>query len=154
MKRLTEYFECGAYVDKSNIVDISQVAGQFFEKGAYMGKAIDRLGEFEDFMESLGCEELEELEHLIGYQLFIDGYDKDGKEVHKIEFKTYKESFNEVFEKSKKLKQENQALNDRWNKLKEWVESLYSKTEIISEDLYLIKYKMQEFEKGVNDENI
>ena len=58
MERLTQYFECGAYVDKSNIVDISQVAGQFFEKGAYMGKAIDKLAEFEDFLEEHDCETL------------------------------------------------------------------------------------------------
>ena len=65
MERLTQYFECGAYVDRSNIVNISELAEQFFEKGAYMGKAIDKLAEFEDFMEKQGFESLEDLQHKI-----------------------------------------------------------------------------------------
>ena len=111
-------------------------------------KLLNKLGKFEDFMESLGCEELEQLEHLIGYPRFVDGYDEQGNEINRTEFVTYKESFNEVFEKNKKLKQEKQALKDRWNKLKEWVEQLSSETEVISEDLYFLKYKMQELEQG------
>lgn len=81
-------------------------------------EAYNKLAEFEDFMESFGCEELEEIEHLIGYPRFVDGYDEQENEINRIEFITYKESFNEVFEKNKKLKQENQALKEEIKILK------------------------------------
>lgn len=103
-------------------------------------EAIDRLAEFEDFMESLGCEKLEELEHLIGYPRFVDGYDEQGNEIHRVDFVTYKESFNEYFNKYKTLKQENQALKDRWEKLREYID-----THCL--DKCAIK-KMQELEKS------
>lgn len=116
----------------------------------------NKLAEFEDFMESLGCEELEELEHLIGYPRLIDGYDEQGKEINRTEFVTYKESFNEAFDKNKKLKQENKALKSKWNKLKGWVR-FYGNTNthqitharcIFQND---ILDKMQELEQGLNN---
>jgi hypothetical protein len=85
-------------------------------------KLLNKLGEFEDFMEANGFEELEELERLIGYPRFVDGYDEKDNKVNRTEFVTYKESFNEVFAKNKKLKQENQAFKDMWQKLKELLE--------------------------------
>ena len=61
MDRLTEYFELGAYADKrNNIVDVSDKL-PLFENGVIMGKLIDRLAEFEDFMEEMGFEDLEHL---------------------------------------------------------------------------------------------
>lgn len=119
-------------------------------------KLLNKLGAFEDFMESLGLEDLEELEHLIGYPLFIDGYDKDGKEINRVEFKIYKESFKEVFEKNKKLYQENQALKDRWEKLKEFMQSehdwgLENDYQDCSYGIRLILDKMQELEQGETD---
>lgn len=93
-----------------------------------------KFAEFEDFMESFGCEELEEIEHLIGYPRFVDGYDEQENEINRIEFITYKESFNEVFDKNKKLNQENQALKTRWQKLKEWVKRKYADDYIDAND--------------------
>ena len=80
-----------------------------------------KLAQFEDFMEEHRFKSLEELEYLIGYPVFEDGYDEQDNEINKIEFTTYKKSFEETFDKNKKLKQENQALKDRWEKLKEYV---------------------------------
>ena len=106
----------------------------------------DKVAEFEDFMESLGCEELEQLEHLIGYPRFVDGYDEQGNRINKIEFITYKESFNEVFDKNKKLKQENQSLKDRWQKLKEYAEYTFN-LDKCNLALAQVLDKMQELEK-------
>ena len=50
MERLTQYFEVGSYTEKQNIIDVSDKL-PLFENGVIMGKAIDRLAEFEDFME-------------------------------------------------------------------------------------------------------
>lgn len=84
-----------------------------------MERLTDRT-EFEDFMKEQGFESLEELERLIGYPVFKDGYDEQGNEINKIEFTTYKKSFEEVFDKNKKLKQENQALKARLDALEKW----------------------------------
>lgn len=59
-----------------------------------------RLGAFEDFMEEVGAESLDELENCI-----VD------------------------------LKQETQALKDRWQKLKEWVEKQHCDNEIEANDI-------------------
>lgn len=90
MGRLTQYFECGAYVDRSNIVNISELAEQFFEKGAYMGKAIDKLAKFEDLMEKYGLNIISDIE--------------------------------DMFLKFKHIQHTNQALKERWEKLKELLE--------------------------------
>ena len=113
-ERLTEYFECGAYVDKSNIVDISQVAGQFFEKGAYMGKAIDKLGAFEDFMEEQNIPDLKTLSNTL----------------HKVSLELEKI----------------QALKDRWEKLKEWVNEFHR--DVVAVYPKTLLNKMQELEQG------
>lgn len=61
MERLTEYFELGAYTDRrNNIIDVSDKL-PLFENGVIMGKAIDKLAEFEDFMEEMDFEDLEHL---------------------------------------------------------------------------------------------
>lgn len=120
MDRLTEYFELCAYVDKrNNIIDVSDKL-PLFENGVVIGRAINKLAEFEDFMEEVGAESLNELENCI-----VD------------------------------LKQENQALKDRWQKLKEWIKGLNNPIDnlVISDDetkyLYMsdVLDEMQELEE-------
>lgn len=89
-KRLTQYFEVGNYTEKQNIIDVSDKL-LLFENGVIMGKAIDKLAEFEDFMEEVGAESLDELENcIVG------------------------------------LKQENQALKNRWQELKDLLMLFYT----------------------------
>lgn len=71
-ERLTEYFECGAYTEKKNIVDVSDKI-KFFDNGCVMGKAIDKLARVEDIMERLGINFIEDLEDEIN-SLRIDKY--------------------------------------------------------------------------------
>ena len=74
MERLTEYFELGAYTDRrNNIIDVSDKL-PLFENGVIMGKAVDRLAEFEDFMEEQGCDSLDSLKNKIDNGEFSDGY--------------------------------------------------------------------------------
>lgn len=61
LERLTKYFECGAYTEKRNIIDVSDKV-KFFENGCLMGKAIDKLTQLEDIMEKYGIESVEELD--------------------------------------------------------------------------------------------
>lgn len=86
------------------------------------GEPIDKLAEFEDFMEEQGFEDLEDLERYISQSI------KAGLIINK-------------------QRQENQELKERWQKLKEFIKKLSSETEVVSEDLYFIKNKMQELEK-------
>lgn len=124
MERLTEYFEVGAYTEKKNIIDVSDKF-PLFENGVIMGKAIDRLAEFEDFMEQ---EEFTSLEDLKAYI--------------KLQSKG-----------SKDLIQETQALKDRWQKLKDLLNDKISCLEkqvgftefVVAYDIVLDK--MQELEK-------
>lgn len=86
-----------------------------------------KLAEFEDFMEEQGFESLGELESVL-YQLNVEA------------------------SKTKELEQENQALKERWEKLKEWLidrrdenGSKYFDNEMIEDDDILDK--MKELEK-------
>ena len=110
MERLTETYYDDFGIKHSKIKD--NIDRKTYRSYTWTPQEIanDKLAEFEDFMENLGLEDLEELEHIIGYPRFIDGYNEQGKEVNKIEFVTYKESFDEVFDKNKKLKQEMKVL--------------------------------------------
>lgn len=107
MERLTQYFEVGAYTEKQNIIDVSNKL-PLFENGVLMGKAIDRLAEFEDFMEENGIESLENLQtHINKINNYELGIRKQFvKEINEEEF------FN--------MKDENQALKDMWQKLYDW----------------------------------
>ena len=71
-ERLTEYFECGAYTEKQNIVDVSDKV-KFFDNGCVMGKVIDKLAHLEDIMERLGINFVEDLEDEIK-SLRVDKY--------------------------------------------------------------------------------
>lgn len=63
-ERLTDYFECGAYTSKENIIDVSDKV-KFFDNGCVMGKAIYKLAQLEDILEKYGIESVEELEDKI-----------------------------------------------------------------------------------------
>lgn len=51
-----------------------------------------------------------ELKEENGYIIFSDGYDKNGNEIHKQEFVTYKDKCKELIEENKKLKQSQKQL--------------------------------------------
>ena len=77
-----------------NIFDIKNI--ETYDK---VQDCLDELAEYEDFMEDQGFERLEDLKKAINY----------------IEKAIIERSEN------KKLKSENQALKDRWNKLQNWI---------------------------------
>lgn len=104
-------------------------------EGVVRGRAIDRLAEFEDLMEEMGFESLEELKFRIEYYKdTIDNQEFNYDNLHK-----YKNL----------LQHENQALKDRWEKLKEWL--MYILEEKQSSPKYYkfnnVLDKMQELEK-------
>lgn len=112
-------------------------------------KAIDKLAEYEDFMENLGLENLEELEHIIGFPRFVDGYDKDGKEINKIEFVRYKDELESQIKDKKKLMETLLILNNRWWKLKESIFEFKDRDDTTDDDtagLSFVIEKMHELE--------
>ena len=124
-ERLTQYFEVGNYTEKQNIIDVSNKL-PLFENGVIMGKAIDRLAEFEDFMEEQGFESLELLKATLKMKTqSIKGFEK--------------------------LNQKNQAFKNRWQKLKEWVVKEQGYASMNQEErfntLEEVKDKMQELEQ-------
>ena len=126
MERLTQYFEVGNYTEKQNIIDVSNKL-PLFENGVIMGKAIDRLAEFEDFMEEIGFESLELLRATLKMKTqSIKGFEK--------------------------LKTKNQAFKNRWQKLKEWVVKEQGYASMHQEErmqtLNEMQDKMQELENG------
>ena len=103
MERLTERhnFEIrGLNGEKYNQTDVVLKATGQTAENYEIEKVYEKLCEFEDFMESFGFEELEQLEHELGY-------------VH----------WNKIEKKSEFIthKYNSQKLKDRWNKLKEWI---------------------------------
>ena len=70
-ERLTEYFECGAYTEKQNIIDVSDKV-KFFDNGCVMGKAIDKLAKLEDIMDKYGIDSFDLLEHIIKKGMVIN----------------------------------------------------------------------------------
>ena len=84
-----------------------------------------RLAEFEDFMEAFGLEDLEELEHIVGYPRFIDGYDENYNPVSKVEFVTYIESFRELLEEKKLFKDAIDELLETNNHIKSVSDKYY-----------------------------
>ena len=51
-----------------------------------------------------------------------------------------------------RIEQENEKFKNNWQELKKYVEKLYNESEVSSEDLFFIREKMQELEKGDNNE--
>lgn len=93
MERLTIKKDDGRYYINQLSIDNSYSAGI----NCLYGKPIDKLAEFEDFMEEQGFESLELLKATLKMKTqSIKGFEK--------------------------LYQENQALKDRWEKLKEYAE--------------------------------
>ena len=60
---------------------------------------------------------IKEFEEENGYILFEDGYDKDGNEIHKQVYTTYKEEFTRLVLENKKLRKENQQLKQQLHDL-------------------------------------
>lgn len=79
------------------------------------GKAIAKLKEFEDFMEDLGIEDLEELKDAMQELPETNNHIKEVSDKYYI---SYKEKFNRVLE----LAEECQTLKDRWEKLKRFIQ--------------------------------
>lgn len=135
MKRLTEKINGKWQTNgKANIDYIDT------NESVFVGKAIDKLAEFEDFMEEQGFESLDNLQNYINkiYKYELGVRKQFVKEINEEEF------FN--------MKDENQKLKDRWQKLKEWLSdrrsengSKYFDNEMIEDDNILDK--MQELEK-------
>ena len=60
---------------------------------------------------------IKELEQENGYILFEDGYDKDGNEIQRQFYNTYKEEFTKLVLENKKLRKENQQLKQQLHDL-------------------------------------
>ena len=113
--------------------------------GVVRGKAIDKLAEFEDFMEENGFESLKDLQTHIN-------------KINKYELGIRKQFVKEINEEDFfDMKEENQALKDRWQRLKEWVQKQSKPIDdiVISDDetkyIYMsdIFDEMQELEKEI-----
>ena len=103
-------------------------------ESVFVGKAIDKLAEFEDFMEEFGCINLKELECLFGFY-------KNNNYINKIEFVTYQDAY-------KKYKNESLILKNNWQELRKYVEKYADNfDEVIASVCDLILMKMQELEK-------
>lgn len=86
------------------------------------GEPIDKLAEFEDFIEEQGCDGLEQFKRV--YNEILDENIKENEKINNLLF-------------------ENQALKSRWQKLKEWVVNRWA-------DLPEVWQKMEELEKEIN----
>ena len=104
MERLTIKKDDGRYYINQLSIDNSYSAGV----NCLYGKPIDRLAEFEDFMEANKFKNIKELQNALNgkFEGFFD-------EKHKIWIKTV--------EDSTKCKKENQTLKGNWAKLREFV---------------------------------
>lgn len=102
-------------------------------------KSLDKLAEFEDFMEEQGFERLEDLQTHIN-------------KINKYELGIRKQFVKEINEEDFfDMKDENQALKDRWQKLKEWLISTLEEKQN-SPKYYKfnnVLNKMQELEKEI-----
>ena len=116
MKRLTEYDEFGN-ADLVGIDNKKLYERLVCDETVTLTIAINKLGEFEDFMEEMGCEELEELEHLIGYPRFVDGYDENDNPINKIEFITHKQRVYELLKENRKSKEQINELKEHTHDL-------------------------------------
>ena len=133
---------------------LSRIKGIPHEKFYY------KLQEYEDFMEEQRFESLEELQNAIGFPRFVDGYDKDGNEINKTEFIRYKDELSSQLKDKKKLMDAVLIFNNRWQKMKEFVDIFADETlELINncacddlipahKVLIKVKEKIQELENG------
>jgi len=102
-------------------------------------KSLDKLAEFEDFIEEQGFESLEELKKCFEIWNSEDdnGFLKDTDNRKLFLYRFAKNLF-------RYEKEENQALKDRWQKLKEYVVSRWA-------DLPEVWQKMEELEKEIRN---
>lgn len=148
------------YVETTTNPQINVVAGDWYAKSSI----IDRLGEFEDFMEEQDFKSLNDLKKALGKQFEIKQNPRHlGREINGVYFTNeqcyilsqFSEFNTSYLKKYEDIKQENQELKDRWQKLKEWVEdddvrfsheyANQSSDTVIKQ--YEILTKMQELEK-------
>jgi len=115
MERLTKKQDDGKYYISQLSIDNSYKNGF----NSFYGKPIDKLAEFEDFMEEQGFESLEELKKCFEIWNSEDdnGFLKDTDNKKLFLYRFAKNLFR--YEKD-----ENKALKDRWQKLKEWASYL------------------------------
>ena len=67
-------------------------------------QAVHKLADIEDIMEKYNIESVEKLDESLGTFIFSDGYDENGKEVHKQQFELYKDLYLTVIKsKNKRL---------------------------------------------------
>lgn len=142
MERLTEHIENNRY----NLKDL--------DKGAL------KLMQFEDFMEEQGFESLEDLKDTISYieqaifdrsqlekfneiRKVLDGYFIRNAQELVNRFHQYEEKIKYITNKKGQYYEENQALKERWQKLKEWVVNRWA-------ELPEVWQKMEKLEKEIN----
>ena len=137
-ERLTQNFGY-YYTEKQNIINVSDKL-PIFENGVIMGKAIDKLAEFEDFMEEQGFESLEDLQHKINSWV----NEEQVKQIAQKSIKDYLSS-NGVQKQINELA----IYKAMWQKLKEWL--MYTLEEKQNSPKYYkfnnVLDKMQELEK-------
>ena len=92
---------------------------------------------------------IKELEEENGYILFKDGYDKDGNEIHKQVYTTYKEEFTRLVLENKKLMKENQQLKQQLAEKEQEIESLRenSLSKRIFKEKLIPSHCMEQYEK-------
>ena len=102
-KTVQDKYSLGSYLcyDFSNTDNINEL--------------LNKLGRIEDFMEELGIEDLGELKDAMQELLETNNHIKEVSDKYYI---CYKEKFNRVLE----LAEECQALKDRWEKLKQFIQ--------------------------------
>lgn len=112
----------------------------------------EKLLEFEDFMEEMDFESLDDLKKTLDRQFEIKQNPRHlGREINGVYFTNeqcyilsqFSEFNTSYLKKYKDIQQENQALKDRWQKLKEWIDYCSSGCLEYEE----ILQKMEELEK-------
>lgn len=99
--------------------------GNFTLRDYETGNELTNLFDLDDLLNQQD-KRIKELEKENGYVLFEDGYDKDGNEIHKQVYITYKEAFTRLVLENKKLRKENQQLKQQIHDLpKKIVEYFY-----------------------------
>ena len=107
----------------------SQPTHTTFEKMFY------RVAELEDFLEEQGIKSLEDLKRIVENYKFVKGM-VSNREIPLTKTLQFVSKLLEVI-----------AYKHKWLDLKEFIEQLSNQTEIVSEDLYFIKTKIQELEE-------
>lgn len=82
-----------------------------------------------------------ELENENGYILFEDGYDENGKEIHRQVYTTYHQAFNELVFEAKKLRRQLKEKDKEIEKLKQQYTILENENGKLTTELIMGKYK-------------